>query len=190
VNALREGYFGRGTDPETPGFFDGAAMFDMVFVTVEPGKAATAVLELTPGAVISGIVRSPQGTPLADNKDIKIVRSRVIRISGRVIKDSGFPTAASASVQLLPRGRKWRIDHGGVLGGDMDGDGVLAWASATFENGNQGEFEFRGAFPQGSYQLRAIVNEGRREAAGSIMIDVDSDDIEGLSIVANAAIPR
>ena len=53
VSAAREGYFGRGSDPETPGLFDGAAMSDMVLVTVERGKSATVGMELTPAAAIS-----------------------------------------------------------------------------------------------------------------------------------------
>jgi hypothetical protein len=284
VNAWREGYFGRGTDPETSGMYDGAAMFDMVFVNVEPGRTATSVLELIPGAVIDGRVTGPQGMPLVDqdvrafrahrqgeetvlrgvtktatddrgqyrlhtlppgeyfiasgmgfpemgdpdpekiahkptpgeqvpiltfhpstispesalsivltggedveNKDIAVRTARVIRISGHVIDVSGFPDVSSASVQLLPRERKWRVYHGGVLGGDVDGNGVLAGTSALFTDPNRGRFEFRGTFQPGAYEVRATVStQDRRKAVGSTVIDVRSEDVEGIRIIVNA----
>ena len=264
--------------------YDGAAMFDMVFVNVEPGKTTTSVLELIPGAVISGRVTGPQGAPLVDqdvrafrahrqgevtllrgvtlartddrgqyrlhtlppgeyfiasglgfpemgdpdpekiaqkptpgeqlpvltfhpstinpesappivltggedveNKDIVLRTARVIRISGHVIDDSGFPDVSSASVQLLPRERKWRVYHGGVLGGDLDGNSALAATSALFTDPNRGSFEFRGTFQPGAYEVRATVSaRDRQKAVGSTVIDVGSEDVERIRIVVNA----
>jgi hypothetical protein len=74
VTAQREGFFGRGTDPESPGFFDGAARWDTAIVIVSAAKSTIVTLELIPAAVITGLVTDSQGVPLVQ-QDVRAFRA-------------------------------------------------------------------------------------------------------------------
>jgi len=73
VSAQREGYFGRGSSQETPDLFDGAAMSDMVYVTVSKDQPAAAAMLLIPAATIRGRVAGPDGMPRT-NQDVRAFR--------------------------------------------------------------------------------------------------------------------
>jgi hypothetical protein len=73
VNAQREGYFGRGSSQETPGLFDGAAMGDMVYVTMSKDQHVVAAMLLIPAATIRGSVAGPDGMP-RPNQDVRAFR--------------------------------------------------------------------------------------------------------------------
>jgi hypothetical protein len=68
VMATREGFFGRGTDPETPSIYDGAALSDMVIVQVAGSRRTPLTMELIPGASISGRVVTREGNPVVGHE--------------------------------------------------------------------------------------------------------------------------
>ena len=73
VVAEKEGFFGRGTDPESPGFYDGAARGDMVYTPVTGESPGTVEMRLIPAAAISGRVTDSQGIPRV-NLDVRALR--------------------------------------------------------------------------------------------------------------------
>jgi len=73
VVAEKEGFFGRGTDPESPAIYDGAARGDMVYAPVTDKTPATVEMRLIPAAAISGRVTDSLGIPRV-NQDVRALR--------------------------------------------------------------------------------------------------------------------
>jgi hypothetical protein len=125
-----------------------------------------------------------------ENKDIRVRRAPVIRISGYVLNHSSVKGASSASIQLFRGDKTWIISHGGVLGSSES----LAGTRADFTESDQGRWDIRGAFPPGAYELRAVieafdrVSRVTRKAIGATRVDIGYHDLEGVVVtVENVA---
>jgi hypothetical protein len=123
VMAGREGYFGRGSDPESPGSYDGAAMTDMVLVTVAPGRNATVTMELVPAAAISGQITGPDGRILI-GQDVRAFRAHREGAQTRLAGVSVVTTDDLGHYRLhtLPPGEYFIASGLGLpeFGGDSD----------------------------------------------------------------------
>jgi Carboxypeptidase regulatory-like domain len=103
------------------------------------------------------------GKPLT-NMDIRLVRTRTVRVRGRVA-NAGTNPMSRAMIMLAPR--------------DSAFMGFGQNASTT--RGADGKFEIRGVAP-GAYYLIAHVMDGNSRQSARVPVDVGSTDVDGLEI--------
>jgi hypothetical protein len=160
---------------------------DPVKAVIDPEKKQP-VLTFHPSATSPAAASSIalRGGENLQDKNIVVQHAPLVKISGRVLNDSAIRNATHALVQLSwPR--TWTLDFKGVFGG------LWAFASATanFTQPDRGEFEIRGAFAPGSYELRATVESSggrnRQKAAGSTLLTLGSGDLDSFTVVVKAA---
>jgi hypothetical protein len=114
---------------------------------------SASVLEITPGAQISGI-------------NITLVRIHTVRVKGHVNIGAAIGARRNINVMLNPRDN--------TIGFGMP----RAIARVIDDKGN---FEMRGVAP-GSYILRANHNEDNRQYTARMPLEVGSSNIEGLEL--------
>ena len=116
----------------------------------EPGQAAP--LEVPPGTEINGV-------------DFRLVRTRTVRVRGRVVTSVAGPRLERGIVVfLLPRGT------------------MFSSRSLNAIIGPDGNFEIRGVGP-GSYVLTAFQSDRQRRLFARQPVDVGGSTIEGINLV-------
>ncbi len=131
----------------------------------DPGSASTITVDS--GTETQGI-------------DLDIRPVHAVRVSGRVVNDSGGSGTQNAYVMLMPAGLDPRKRMGAV---------AMMSASRYGSNvsGPRGDFDITGV-PAGSYWATANLQDDQRQYQGRVLVQVGDADVQGVSIPVSAGV--